>query len=132
MLDAKRVAEKPAIEPERFDTDVAGAAIGPTTVVSAGAPAVAEVLSPEAGEVEVVTVTDLGILDEPLHAVAHVVHLENLGGGGPTGWVFGHQLGDQLSQLGAVGVGDGFWLILHNLEDKPQEVISLEWLFQSA
>ena len=74
----------------------------------------------------------LSILDELLHAVANVVHLEDLRSRGPIGRVLCHEQGNELFQLLAVRVWDRLWIILHNLENQAEQVIGLKRLFQSA
>ena len=42
-------------------------------------------------------VVHLCVLDESLHALADVGHLEDLGGGGTVSWVLSHQFKDEVS-----------------------------------
>ena len=77
-------------------------------------------------------VIDLRILHELLHTTANVVHLEDFGSRGSVSLVLCHKQGDEFSQLLAIHVWDGLWIILHNLENQAKQVIGYERLFQSA
>ena len=74
----------------------------------------------------------LCVLDESLHAVAHVVHFEDFSSRRSVGGILSHEFDDELFQLRAVGIRDRLWLVLHDLEDETEQVVRLERLLQRA
>ena len=66
------------------------------------------------------------------HFLSHVVHLEDLGGRWALLLILRHELVDELLELGVVVRRDRVRIVLHDLEDEAEQVVALEWLFESA